>query len=516
MLELIFFTSSRIKTQHARYLCRDFDIKITNFKEVRANANYVEPRIEDRKRLLEESFNNAKKQASISKLGKQKPFIIEDTSVDIPALSKKYGKEYPGVDIKFWMQNTKFEDIDLELSMLGDDRTAIVRSDVLLYLPHVQEEPFHFIGTTAGTITRTENSFETNPIYPWLDNQTFNKWFIPDGESSVLSQLPIEKANLHDFRREPFEKLLELLSIKGFLTKKDLNAERFLQNQLVQNSCHFVSGLTCAGKTTIAIYLVEEHDFFHIEASDFMQEIFRENHGLDSNVKIGEFAKEILKVRPTIVAERVLKYLQQFELQNCVITGFRIVNEIEHVKNNISSTSSLAYVECSQAIRAKRRVKRQREHYQQESIEERDNRELQMGTSEILNLNELKKIKNDTDFDSFYREYEKHFDLLQLPKIHSHKAPINELPLRKLIIVALYLAREQMGEGGQYLSTTEITNEINKLNVGNNKFVNNVGRFFSQNTNFLFEVKMQKKRRKYRLSNTGVSYAKLILRSVNF
>lgn len=72
-----------------------------------------------------------------------------------------------------------------------------------------------------------------------------------------------------------------------------------------------------------------------------------------------------------------------------------------------------------------------------------------------------------------------------------------------------------MGEGGQCLVTTETTNEINKLNVGNNKFVKNVGRFFSQNKNFLFEVKMQKKRRKYRLSSTCVSYAKLILRSVN-
>ena len=259
---------------------------------------------------------------------------------------------------------------------------------------------------------------------------------------------------------------------------------------------------------------VEEHDFFHIEASDFMQEIYRENHGLNSNVKIGKFAKEILKVRPTIVAERVLNYLQQFELQNCVITGFRIVEEIEHVQSNISSVSSLAYIDCEQSIRADRRTKRQREHYQQESIEERDDRELKMGTSEILNLNGLKKVKNETDFDSFYKEYENHFDLSQLPKSYSHNIFISTLPLRQLIVVALYLAREQMGEGGQYLSTTEITREINKLDIGNNKYVNNVGRFFSQNTNFLFEVKVQKKGRKYRLSNTGVSYAKQILRSV--
>lgn len=259
MLELIFFTSSRIKTQHARYLCREFDLKITNFKEIRANANYVEPRIENRSKLLEESFKSAKRQALISKLGKQKPFIIEDTSVDIPALTKKYGKEYPGVEIKYWMQKTKFEDIDLELSMLGNDRRAIVRSDILLHLPHVQDEPFHFVGTTEGEITKAENTFETNPIYPWLDNQTFNKWFIPDGESSVLSQLPIEKANLHDFRREPFEQLLDLLTAKGFLTKKNLTTEHILQNQLVQNSCHFVTGLTCAGKTTIATYLVDAY-----------------------------------------------------------------------------------------------------------------------------------------------------------------------------------------------------------------------------------------------------------------
>ncbi|KKK76369.1 hypothetical protein LCGC14_2864350, partial [marine sediment metagenome] len=220
MFELIFFTSSRIKMQNARHICRNYDITIRNFNEITSLANYKEPRLYNRRKLLEMSFQSALSQLKKSKLGAVKPFLIEDTSVDIHALSRKYNYEYPGLDVKYWMENANFIDIDLELDLLGNDRSVTVRSDLVLYLPEVREEPFYFVGKTEGSFTIKEYDFESNIIYPWLDNKTFNKWFVPVNVSTVLSMLPIEKADLYDFRKKAFEEMFKVLDRYKLLKEK--------------------------------------------------------------------------------------------------------------------------------------------------------------------------------------------------------------------------------------------------------------------------------------------------------
>lgn len=80
----------------------------------------------------------------------------------------------------------------------------------------------------------------------------------------------------------------------------------------------------------------------------------------------------------------------------------------------------------------------------------------------------------------------------------------------------MFVARQQLGEDSQYFSTTDICNLVNKFGLRKNKYVNNVGRIFIQNTNALFEVKLTGSVKKYRLSNTGFSYAKTILRNFSF
>lgn len=59
MLEIVFFTSSPIKLAHARYLCRNYDVRITGFREKTFGANYTEPRIYDRDQLIELSYQDA-------------------------------------------------------------------------------------------------------------------------------------------------------------------------------------------------------------------------------------------------------------------------------------------------------------------------------------------------------------------------------------------------------------------------------------------------------------------------
>lgn len=88
------------------------------------------------------------------------------------------------------MRETSFSDLDNRLKTLGNNRKVIVRSDIVLYLPpnlrSAPDETYRiFVGKSEGTIVDTEVPFETNKLYPWLDNKTFNKWFVPKGAKNL-------------------------------------------------------------------------------------------------------------------------------------------------------------------------------------------------------------------------------------------------------------------------------------------------------------------------------------------
>jgi len=524
LFELIFFTSNRVKTQHAKHLCRDFDIDIINFNEVTKLANYEEPRIDDRSELLNASFESAKKQIDISNYGKNRAFIIEDTSVDIHALTRQYRKEYPGVDIKYWMKDTNFVDVDYQLHMLGNNRSVTVRSDLLLYLPALKPFKYHFIGKSDGTLVSNDDDFDTNVIYPWLDNKTFNKWFQPKGETVVISKLPIEKADLYDFREKAFAQMLNLLE-KNHIIKRKTAEFRPSISELFENNiqCHIVVGLTCAGKTTTANYLINECDFLHVEASDFMHEIYREHHGIDSDIEIGKFAKELLKRQPTIVAKQIFEYLKDFQIQNTVITGFRLAEESEYIENILSNTHKIKriVISASRSIREDRKSERNRvgDVKSTECLENRDKREMEMGMSALISHNDNVDIKNESTFEHLFTTYKDKLNITPLVKSKNKKnTDPNQFKLKDIIIIALYGMRHNE-EKSNFYSTTEICNMVNDLGLTKPKFVNNIGRFFSKRVGAMFEVELfgnNRPVRKYRLSNTGAGYAKTLLRNFQY
>jgi dephospho-CoA kinase/inosine/xanthosine triphosphate pyrophosphatase family protein len=508
--------------QNTKHICSEYQINIKNFNEVTSFANYEEPRIYNREKLLEVSFENALNQLRKAGLSK-KPFILEDTSVDIYALTKKYGYEFPGLDVKYWMKEAKLEDLDLELTMLGGDRSVTVRSDLILFLPGVAKTKFQFTGLSKGTVTKLSNNFETNVVYPWLDNKTFNKWFVPSGEASVLSMLPIEKADLHDFRRKAFVEMFALLKKYNLLKPKITEVKVATQaDSFIDGiNCHIVYGLSCAGKTTIATYLINKYEFLHIEASDFMHQIYREKHGLNSSIQIGRFAKEILRTTPLIVAERVLKYIQENESLNLIITGFRLPQEVEYIETELSTQYKINKVLLS----ADRKLRLQRESLRarsmtainEEKLQERDERELEMGLAELVSKKSSNiEISNEKTLQEFYSNYCESLQVESPPRYADKKhSDFNLLSLKEIIIISLYVARGD-SEKSDFFSTTEITNMINANKLNTSKFVTNVGRFFKMSLNELFEVTVNSGTRKYRLSNTGVGYAKLILRKFEF
>jgi inosine/xanthosine triphosphate pyrophosphatase family protein len=297
MLELIFFTSNATKLAHARYIAEGTHIKIKGFRQRTYHANYNEPRLASREELLEASYLSAVRQCEKAGISLDThPFILEDTSVRIDALSKG-GMDYPGLDIKFWMQEQTFESLDHALKLAGNVRTASVRSDLLLHVPKTLKTSWGadnhyivFIGEQRGTIVEEEVQFKSNLVFPWLDNRSFNKWLQPDGYHRPFGSLDIAAADTVDFRRKSFEKLFSFLQSKRYIT----HPAKQLEITLEQKPNLILCGHTCAGKTTASQHLARRFGYLHIEASDFMYLSYFYRHGYQGPAAIGDFAEQAL------------------------------------------------------------------------------------------------------------------------------------------------------------------------------------------------------------------------------
>ncbi len=80
-----------------------------------------------------------------------------------------------------------------------------------------------FTHLTEGSITEQSVAVKTNPLYPWLDDTSFNKWFVPRGETTVLSKLPITKADKHDIRKGSVGAHVKFLGVETYHRTASLN-----------------------------------------------------------------------------------------------------------------------------------------------------------------------------------------------------------------------------------------------------------------------------------------------------
>lgn len=513
MIELVFFTSSRIKLEHARHLCKNYAVQLTGFREKTYGANYDEPRIYDRSELIEKSYQDALLRWNKASSGNGF-FILEDTSVVIDAFSSE--RETPGLDIKYWMQDKNFETLDAELKALGNNRRVTVRSDLILHLPKEWQGKegksyLQFTSSISGKVVNKEQVFETNALYPWLDNKTFNKWFIPDGSKKPVSLLPIAEADQHDFRAPAFKDMLEYLERHQ---KIHANIESSIQTSFDFSPKLFViCGPTCAGKTTLAEYLANKYIYWHIEASDFMRLNYYQRHGVSENLDIGRFAAQALKEKPEIVAEQILKSIKQLETIPVIITGFRSPAELEWFRNNYSGNFSieLVFVDAESEIRYLRSVDRQRES-DSESKEEflqRDTQQAAMGLTEFRLAYPDNIITNNASlesyFDRFEQRYPNSFVKVEIDSKTSKILSSGELERQILFALAKYK------DNKTFFTTTEVAGLINhNLTNAKPKSKNNVSRYFNQTFYPYYEIKVIDGKRKYRLSNTGYSSVRFL------
>lgn len=516
MFELIFITSSREKLAHARYLCRNRSIKIS--KQKNYGIGYEEPKIHDRAQLIEDSVNDAIKRfkQTVSNY-ENKLFFIEDTSVIVDALSDDI--EVPGVDVKYWMMETTFSSLDEELKALGNNRRVTVRSDVVLVLNKELKEKYKmsymiFTSTTEGSITEKEHRFKPNPLYPWLNNRTFNKWFVPFGAKKPLACLDINQATKYDFRIGAFEKMLNFLEENHILK---IGAERYTQvklSELIEPLAFIVCGFSCAGKTTIAKYLVEKYNYFHVEASDFMHLSYYENHGTNSSVPIGDFAERALKESYSIVVDQIINALRGFKYLPLIVTGFRSPKEIHSFINQYGGGLNVIplFIDADLDVRFERSKLRGRKD-SQKTLNDFIFKDKQQESMGLLHIKDEYQdsiiINNSSQFEEYFNCFEQKFEQQLIMTVEGKKVKVPKRLLSKKLQNAIIMALDSVDDKNAFYTTTEIshlTENMNVIDLRKNK--NNISRFFNQNYHHFFEIHNENGKLSYRLSQTGESYAK--------
>jgi len=514
---------------------------------------YHEPRIEDRDELLKESIQSANLKLAKSQSGgdqeqyqnpiliksdsentnllaryasrhQHRIFFIEDTSIAIDALSQE--REFPGVDVKYWMRETSFADLDRQLKELGNNRKVTVRSDIVLYLPpHLRSKPEEtykvFVGEAKGSIVDVEVPFETNKLYPWLDNRTFNKWFVPNGAKKPISQLSINASLKHDFRNSALQKLIKFLKSKDLLEEKQAQ-EKPRQGELFPRRNYIICGPTCTGKTVLASALTRLHAYRHIEASDFMRCALYTRHGYASTMKIQDFAKDALEKDPGIVARQISEYIKGTSVTGLVITGFRSPQEIKILHGELSGVDlETLYIESSLQIRYERNVKRNRSDAPMSLAEFERKNEIQnsMGLAEILAT--ANTIPNEKSLFNYIKTTVSYLtDQAQLIPFSCEISTIVDfLPLEQALLISMLIDHKN---GFPPLTTTQIAKNaqlnIPLLRLKGDKSLpidkNNVSRFFNQRFSPHFEAHLKNEKVHYSLSHTGISAAISLIRKI--
>jgi inosine/xanthosine triphosphate pyrophosphatase family protein/adenylate kinase family enzyme len=525
MLDIYFITSNRSKLEHAKFLCRGYNVNI--HKQVQYGIGYVEPRIKDRELLLKESIKDAVRRLEkvVGNLD-QKFVIIEDTSVIIDALSDE-DNEFPGVDVKYWMKEIHFTELDNILKQNSNNRKVTVRSDLVLFLPKILQKKLgsefkYFTSSSKGKITDVEHEIETQPLYPWLSGKTFSKWFIPNGEKISLSSLNISNANKHDFRKGAFDDMLAFLKENSFVRKKTENKIYFRQLNLFDLNLFIICGPTCAGKTTISDYLTRYYGFYHIEASDFMYLSYYEKHTPYSDVKIGDFAEKALIENASIVVDQIIKHLSELRLGlllPIVISGFRSPEEIKSFKKKYAGGLDIQeiYIDAHIQIRFDRAIKRKRSNKVMtlKDFKKIDAQQNDMGLPLIKKEIPLDNIViNDKTLSEYYKSFEQQFsETLQFyPKKTNQKtiSPLSfyEAPykLEHAILIAM------SDKTDDYLTTTQIAHLVNsKFVYPTKKGKDNISRYFNYRYHPYYEIKIEQDKIKYKLSQTGYSFSQLLI-----
>lgn len=355
-LTVRFHTSNIEKFLQARFVFQRACMTLGYFKE--SQDPYVEAYGSGKKQLL-----NRAVQEIVDRLEANSIFFVEDTSVRIEALSGS--ADFPGLQVKEWFQRTSFAKLNESLQSKGDDRRATVYSDIALFVPGL-ERPVYVSGATDGLVATAAPAFSTDVEHPWLTPNTFNGWFIPNGASRRLGEMPVVESLRYDFRVKALTKLVERLQEYAAVLNLPTGNYAFPLRQVTTEQTTLfpkspllvVVGRVCAGKTTFGNYTVSAKGGLHIEASDVMRDL-AEASQVKASTMADKASTLLSKKGPDVVAKEIESRFGTSLDAGAVITGFRTLEEVWYIRER-HPECRVILVECGDRIRFGRHLARQR------------------------------------------------------------------------------------------------------------------------------------------------------------
>ena len=166
-----------------------------------------------------------------------------------------------------------------------------------------------------------------------------------------------------------------------------------------------VVGPSCAGKTTIADWLVEHQGYVHLEASIYV----RARHNAETgDTDINDFVRKTFEVegKDTFAIQMANDIVQkQYDLDKLVLSGLRSNTAIQHFRGRFGSVNVVG-VFANALLRLERNLVRPRPLSPRTYAEfvRKDMQEYAFGIAEMLAVEARPILINEGSLDSLYAE----------------------------------------------------------------------------------------------------------------
>jgi inosine/xanthosine triphosphate pyrophosphatase family protein/dephospho-CoA kinase len=407
LLNVYFYTSNADKLLQARLMFVRYGYKLRHFKGRR------EPYEEDYSLETEQMLTRAIEQVN-AEFGIRSIFFVEDTSLRLEALSAD--SDYPGKRVKEWFSSTTFRELDDQLRANGGDRTAIVKSDIALYVPTLSHTIF-FHGESAGLVATTPPNFSASAQYPWLTPNTFNGWFIPNGSPKRLGEMEFEESLNFDFRAKSLAALISRLEelnsainlnphfyvvrkTAATSTTEQLVFRDLLPHDESPSQVLLVVGQKCAGKTTFSDHVAGYDEVMVFEASSVLRRIAMD---AEEPVESADEAFRFLREHGLdCVAQTIAKYLERSEAKLNIVTGLRTIEEISLLFHRFHNTR-IVYIDSDSRTRFERHLRRARDQDVKtfNAFEKQDEQQAEFGVLRVPTEIATDIIRNDGTLEQY-------------------------------------------------------------------------------------------------------------------
>jgi inosine/xanthosine triphosphate pyrophosphatase family protein/dephospho-CoA kinase len=507
-LNVFFYTSNLAKFLHARVVFAQSGLVLQHFRS--KEDPYAEDYSLGKEALLERAI-----QEISSSVGAGSLFFVEDTSLRVESLSTPT-MDFPGLAVKEWFVQTSFEDFDADLRRKGNDRRAVVKSDIALHLPGLNH-PVFFHGHSEGVVASSSPNFDENPQFPWLTPKSFNGWFIPDGCDKRLGEMSLEESWGYDFRTQCLEKLISrleeytaLLNIPGPHYVRKGTAESPQQLRLsgmeIVGTALMVVGHTCAGKTTFGEYASQKHGLRFIEASSILR-LIEDKLGIHDADPFLAAKKTLGSYGPDVVARKILELFQQEPDRGFVITGFRTIEEVELVRGHFPHVR-VVFVEASERTRYQRHIERVRSPAVRslEEFRKIDQEQWSFGLLRVAEEFADIKVINEGNLDEYYRKIDAIVGGTQEESVHGIAR--NLRPKHDAEENQLYRCLVALESSGRPLTCDEI--ETKTAETGQPIRHNNANKVLKRVPELARRLELEGTRVRYEILNPGRAYIRLM------